>query len=147
MLLLKKQSGGVLDDNEEKLLNEPREMKLTYKENQIETEQGAADDKNSNSKIKKIESPKKLEKIYTTIFGTKPLQNKQIIKINDHSSENIQKFLKYCMEDRKKVIYPSRDDSLSNKIPLILIESCNSVLLINNKKQNIENSCIVRILS
>ena len=108
LLLLKRQNGERLSEKEERLLNEPREVKLTPKEINEDNS------KNDKTRLKKVErtKPEESKKILTTIF-----ESTSEIKVIDaipkeifHTAQYIKTYVDYCSGNRLKY----KDTSLTN---------------------------------
>jgi len=114
LLLLKKQKGEKLNEKDERLLNEPREVKLTPKEI-IEDHDDKFSDKHDKNRTKKVDrkKPEESKKITTTIFGS--TIDKKIIdaipKEIDHTAKYIKKYVGYCGDNRLKYLDTSLTDT------------------------------------
>ena len=181
---MKKNKGLQLDNEEEKVLNEPREIRITpkiknndllnelkpilkeVKKEPVKSNDKVIDKTKDKNKVKEIKVPQEeVKKFTTTIYGfnypnfsnttkhsynhssinpsmTNPLTSNNSNNINNpnnaifslynsfHPSAKIDEFMKYCSKERTYY----KDSSLNEKN---YIRGCNSISIINDKKQKI----------
>jgi len=121
LLILKKQKGELLSNDQEQFLNEPRQVKLTPKEpvEPVNVEI-ATKDKNKKTnqppQVIKIVPPPEMRPTATVYnhFSTDPTHKNRYVDLTKpeyHPSKAIKEFVNYCFKDRKYF----RDSSLTDK--------------------------------